>query len=344
MSATNIEIKELGGSEIEITGAIPAETYGAHRGKAVKNLSANIELPGFRKGHIPEKVLVQKMGDMAILEEMADLALRDAYPHIIIDNKIDAIGRPKVVITKIAAGNPLEFKITVAIMPEVKLADYKTIALGILSKKTEVSVGEKEVEETILEIQRMRFKREKGNAKMGTEVEEFPPLDDAFVKTLGDFESVADFKAKLTENIRREKERKELDKKRAEVLEALIKDSEITLPDVLIEAELDKMIAQLKGDIAQAGGTFEEYLKHIKKTDDDVRKEWRTDAEKRGKTQLILNKIAAEEKILAPEDEIAKQVKHLLDHYKDANPERARIYVETMLTNEEVFKFLEKQG
>jgi len=357
MPKTKIEIKKLENSEIEITGAIPAEVLEVHKGKAVKNLSANIEIQGFRKGHVPENILVQKVGEGAILEEMADLALREEYPKIVIENKIDAIGKPEVSITKIAKDNPLEFKIKVAVMPEVELTDYKAIAKKVMAKKESVEVTEKEIEDTIMEIRKMRAqaaaaqKKPKGEEKtdISTDVkdkkeEELPEINDEFVKTLGDFKNIEDFKEKLKSNLKQEKEKKAQDKKKAETIEEIIKDSTISLPNILVKSELDKMTAQFKDDVMRSGGTFEEYLKHIKKTEEDIRKEWRTDAEKRAKSQLIVNKIAIEEKIVAPKEEIEKQVKQLLEHYKDADPQRARIYIETVLTNEKVFEFLENQG
>ncbi|MFC1775564.1 hypothetical protein ACFLY0_01860, partial [Patescibacteria group bacterium] len=82
-------------------------------------------------------------------------------------------------------------------------------------------------------------------------------------------------------------------------------------------------------------------IKHIKKTEEDLKKEWRTDAEKRAKTQLVLNKIAVEEKIVPEKEKIDHEVKHLMEHYKDADENAARSYVETILTNELVFQFLE---
>ncbi len=350
----NIEIKELKDSEIEVTGTIPIEDFESHRAKAAKKLSANIEIQGFRKGHVPDKILMQKIGEDVILEEMADLALREEYPKIMIKNKIDAIGSPEVSITKIAKGNPLEFKIKVAVMPEVTLADYKAIAKKVMAKKVSIKVEDKEIEDTVMEIRKMRTKatdkQQSGDSeqkmtdnKKGGEEKKLPELDDEFVKTLGDFKDVGDFRKKLTENIKLEKERKVKDKKKAEVMEDLIKDSKILLPNIMVESELDKMMSQFKDDVARTGGAFDEYLKHIKKTEEDMRRQWRTDAEKRAKSQLILNKITLKENIIAPKEDVEKQVKHLLEHYKDANPDRARIYVETLLTNEKVFEFLENQ-
>ncbi len=346
MTQIQVEIKELENGEVEINGSIPHEIFDKHISLATKNISKNIEISGFRKGHIPEKVLIQKVGEGAILEEAADITLKEEFPKIIIENKIDTIGRPTISITKLAKGNPLEFKATIAIMPKIELPDYKTLAKKVLSKKEKVEVTDKEVDDTVNEIRKMRVKGTKDNnqKKEEKEAEEnLPKIDDEFVKTLGDFKNVSDFKEKLKKNITTEKEKKAKDKKRAEIMEEVIKGAKTTIPNIMIESELDKMISQFKDDIARSGGTFEEYLKHIKKTEEDMRKEWRTDAEKRAKSQLVLNKIATEEKITAPKDELDKQASSLLEQYKDADPARVRIYIETILTNEEVFKFLEKQ-
>jgi len=356
MPKTNTQIKKIEGSEVEITSTIPVNILEKHREKAVKKLSAQIEVRGFRKGHLPENILIQKVGEANILEEMAEMALREEYPKIITENKIDAIGRPEISITKIAKGNPLEFKVRVAVMPEVELADYKAIAKDVVMKKENVEVTEKEVDDTIAEIRKMRAqasvaKKEPGDGekidttadKEGEKKEELPEINDEFVKTLGDFKDVKDFKEQLKINLQKEKERKIQDKKKAEIMEKLIQNSTISIPKILVESELDKMTAQFKDNVMQSGGTFEEYLKHIKKTEEEIRKEWRTDAEKHAKSQLIINKIAITEKIIASNDEIEKEVKQLLDYYKDADPQRARIHVETVLTNKKVFEFLENQ-
>ena len=82
-------------------------------------------------------------------------------------------------------------------------------------------------------------------------------------------------------------------------------------------------------------------MKHLNKKVEDLRKEFRTDAEKKAKLALILNEIAKAEKIVAEEEKIAKEVAHILEHYKDADPERARMHTENILTNEKIFQFLE---
>src|SRR3989338_10213686 len=151
-------VKKLPKSEIEIEGELEADLFENYFEKALKKLGANIELDGFRKGKIPDNVLVSKIPEIHVLEEMAELALAEHYPKIIEAEKIDAISRPAISITKLARKNPLGFKIKTAVLPKIKLPDYRDIAKKIISKITEaekyISVTEKDLEDTIMDIRK----------------------------------------------------------------------------------------------------------------------------------------------------------------------------------------------
>ena len=121
-------------------------------------------------------------------------------------------------------------------------------------------------------------------------------------------------------------------------------ESKIELPLALIESETRRTEMQFMDDIARMGYSLEEYLKQSKKNIDDLRKEWGPYSEKKVKLQLVLNKIAEVEKIMAEKSEIEKEVKHIMEHYKDADHERAYAYAAGVLTNEKVFQFLENQS
>ena len=127
-------------------------------------------------------------------------------------------------------------------------------------------------------------------------------------------------------------------------MEKIIEDSTIELPKIVIEGEMEKMLAQFKDDIAKSGIGYEDYLKHIKKTEEDLRLEWKDASVKRAKSQVILNTIAKEEAISPKEEDIKREMENILANYKEAERFRVRMYVETFLTNELVFQFLEKQA
>lgn len=170
-----IEIKKLPDSEIEITGEIEANDFESCRQTALGNISQEIKMDGFRPGKIPEKILIEKIGENAVLEETAEIALRKFYPKILEENKIFAIGRPEIIITKIARNNPLGFKIKTAIMPEIELADYKKIAKEITADnsgknpealaKKRMEILEKISESTKMEIPKIIIEEEKNRNK-----------------------------------------------------------------------------------------------------------------------------------------------------------------------------------
>lgn len=337
---TNLQINKLDNSEIEIRAQISEKAILKYKERAIKQLSKNIKIDGFREGHIPESILLNKIGEQIILEEQAQMALSNAYPEIINTEKLNVIGRPEVIITKLAPNNPIEFKIKTAIVPEVILPDYKKISSKIEKIKNIDNVTEKELEETLEQIKKGIAGRKKDgdkNSQAGGEVE----LTDEFVKTLGEFKDLADFKTKIKESLIKEKGIRAKEKRRIDIVEAIIKETKIDIPKILIGSEIDKMMSQFKDDIVRMNMVFEEYLKKIKKTEDNLRTEWGNEAQKRAKLQLILNKISIQEKIKISEEDIKRETDNILKHYKNAKPENVRVYIESVLTNEKVFQLLE---
>lgn len=357
------KINKLKNSVVEIEGEIEAEVFENYFSIALKKLGDGLEIDGFRKGKAPENILLANIPESRILEEMAELALSEHYPKIITEEKIDAIGRPEISITKLARKNPLGFKITTAVLPEIKLPEYKEIAkkTNAKNKGKEVVVTDEEVENTITDIRKSRAPKKhmqevaeeeikKENTQTSdtkdpvSDVEnQLPELNDEFVQALGPFENVEDFKTKLKENLKLEKANLEREKNRLAIVEEIINSSEIDLPELLVEMELDKILYRMESDITQMGLKFEDYMKHMGKTVEDLRKEFRGEGEKKAKLALVLNKISEVEKLVAEMEEIEKEVAHILEHYKDADPTRARAYAENVLTNEKIFKFLESQ-
>lgn len=340
-----LKSKDLADSEVEIECEIDADSVACHRAKAIAKIQKEVNLPGFRPGHVPETILVKQVGDLFIYNEMAELAINEAFPEIVTESKTNFITMPHIQITKIADKSPIQFKITGPVMPEIKLPDYKKIAKKENSEKAEpVKATDKELEETIEEI-RKNYALKNHEHKEGDDHKNLPlpEVTEEWVKKLGAFSTIEDFKNKIREGIEKEKEFKAKDKKRMAIIENILEGTKVTLPKVLVESELRKMLAQFEDDITRAGLKMEDYLKHLKKTPEDLRKEWAPDAEKRAKVQLIITKIALEEKIEADQEVVKKEVDNLLKIYKDATEDRTKAYVEMMLTNEKVFEWLENQ-
>ena len=361
-------------SQVRIEGEIPFEELSKHRATAIKQLGRDMEIDGFRKGNVPEKMVIARVGEMAILSEMAERAIAENYPKALATHKIDAIGYPQIQITKIAEGNPLGFTATVATLPEIKLPDFKKIAHGVNEEKPSDEVTDEEVETQIKDILRQKLAYERLQKQAGGQTHthadgtvhegpahdedgnhiedettavkdtELPELTDEYVKTLGtegQFADVADFKAKIREHIAIQKKQDTVAAHRANLTDKIIDETTMELPQILIDSELDQMFNQMQSDLERANLNMDDYLGHIKKSKDDLKNEWTPAAEKRAKLQLVLNEIAKQEKVTPDKGQVDAQVDQLLEQYKDADEARVRIYVTSVMQNEAVMQMLE---
>ncbi len=353
------------GSQVKIAGEIPWEELLAERSEAIKKLGTNVAIDGFRPGHVPEAMLVQRIGEMNILMEMAERVIAHMYPHIIDTHELDVIGYPKIDITKIAPENPLGFTATVAVLPAITLPDYQSIAKEANSKKETTDVTDADVDNQIEDILRQKAAYERLQQKAVAKAEgdlptpetvdpieteedlkklPIPELTDDVVAGLGQpgqFTNVADFKAKVREHLEIEKKREVEAKHRALITDTIIAGTEMELPAVLLESEINQMFAQMNEDLERANLKMDDYLAHIKKTKDDLKAEWTPAAEKRAKLQLVLNEIAKKENITPDKEQLKSQVDQLAAQYKEADPHRIAVYVASIMQNEAVMKMLE---
>jgi len=348
---TNLNISPVKSSEIEITGQIPTETVMAHYNVVFEGLRGDFELPGFRKGNVPVHIFKQHVQEHRVFEDAAEAALQEAYPTIIHEQKLDVLGRPQVSITKLAIGNPVEFKIRVGVRPKVKLPDYRKIAK---TAKTDIAptVTDQEVEEVVDQLRKLHAAPPTGEigTKETTSEEKdlaekpLPALSDKFVKTLGNFENVADFTAKLRGNLQHEKTIEARRAKREEITAKLAEAATLDIPAVLIEDETQEMMSQLVGDLENAGLTLEEYLKRSKKTEEELHIEQHAYIERQLKARFILESIADAEHFEPDENAIRIETQILKEKYPNLDPERIRNYVTGLLKNEQVLEFLENGG
>lgn len=227
------KIEKLPDSEAQITGEITLPFLVACREEALKSFKKRASLPGFRKGRVPEDVLVKQIGEMGLLEEAAEIALGREYPNIIEEAKFKPIARPNIAVTKMVPGSPLEFKISVVLEPEFDLPDYKKIAKKVPPEKVE----------------------------------------------------------------KKEDESRAREKRRLKIIENLIKETKLDVPKRVVETEVHHMLHHFKQDIEKAGANWDEYLKKIEKTEEEILQTWREHVISRAKTELILVKIAKEEKL-----------------------------------------------
>lgn len=147
---------------------------------------------------------------------------------------------------------------------------------------------------------------------------ELPEINDAWVKTLGGFKDLTALKKSIEQGILKEKETKESQRVRQEILEKTAKDSEFEIPEVLIEKEKERMTDNFKKEIVQNTKlNFEDYLSQVNKTEKEIVELFLPQAKQRVKNLLILKEIAVKEKIEVSDKEIKEEIERILKHYSD---------------------------
>lgn len=178
------------------------------------------------------------------------------------------------------------------------------------------------------------------------EKSEVPVIDDKFAQELGHkVNTVAELEKDIETHLMDKKKREEDEKIKMNLIEQVVEKSKMDIPQVLVDSELTKMMEEYKLNIQGAGMTFENYLKQISKTEDDIKKDWAKDAEMRVKVNLVLREIAKKEDVKIEKAEIEKEVDNLEQVYPEVknNRQNAFYFVENRKKNEKVFELLVRE-
>jgi len=339
---TNLKKLKAKAGEVEFEAEIPLEILEKKSVEVLAAIALDFELPGFRKGKVPEDMIEKNVDKMRVFEEATDAVLYDAINEIIADEKLTIIGSPQITITKISPGNPVNFRIEMALMPKVSLPDYKKIGQTIAQKENNMEVSEAEVDEAIKNIQKMFASAGKEPGKEG-EPEKLPEINDEFIKQFGPFKNIEEFRAEFKKQIGEDKKIKLKEFKRDEIIKEIIKNSKIEIPPMLIDQEFQRFIQERDKSLAEAKLSLEDYLKKAGKTKEVLEKDMRRVAEERLKTHLVVMAIQQQENIVADEKEIHEKAEHLESHYPGREHGELHNMAEAMIINEKLFALFEKQ-
>src|SRR3989344_6828065 len=338
--------------EVEVKAEIPADVLLRYRAEALKEIQKTAKLDGFRPGKAPEERIIQVYGEPAILREAAQHAIEHELPELFASEKLLIIESPRVTTESPTAGKPLVFSARAALAPSIELPDYKKVAKKHpAAGADELSVSDEEHKQALTHLRRERSRIDKieagADAQKAAEdsrtaqEKDLPALDDAFVQSLG-YENAEKFSEVLRTNIKTEKEMQASEKRRAAILDELVKDSTIRYPLALRDHELGDMEARLKDDLTRVGQTLESYLAQAKKAREELLASWQDAADKRARVRLILTEIARKEGIEPDEGMLMKEVENARKHYPQADPNALRAHIAHALRNDATLRFLEQ--
>jgi len=134
-----------------------------------------------------------------------------------------------------------------------------------------------------------------------------PALDDGFAKTVG-VPDVAALQKAVRDELAHGAFHEARDAAAETAMSHAVETSEVEVPEVLIQDELDHMVAELRARASERGVTWERFLLQAKKTEPEIREEWRAAAERRAKSLLVLDAIAKQEGVSVSSTELAQEV------------------------------------
>jgi len=152
-------VETLNPTRVKLTVEVPFEELKPSLDAAYKTIASQIQVPGFRKGKVPARIIDQRVGRGAVLQEAVNEALPQFYGQAVEENSVRPIGQPEVDVTEVPAedGQELKFTVEVDVRPEITLPDYASMKHEVET----VTVSDEDVEERLTSL-RERFGTLKG--------------------------------------------------------------------------------------------------------------------------------------------------------------------------------------
>src|SRR3989344_7062837 len=147
-----VSSKKLPRGQAEVTVVLTVAEYQPFLQQTAAGISMRLSIPGFRPGKAPYSIVVEKIGEGKLWEEALEPAVKRTYAKAMTESKFITIGSPQLAILTIAPGNPISYRATVNLLPDVELPELEKIS--ITRKKVEVT--DAEVESTLDDIRKMR--------------------------------------------------------------------------------------------------------------------------------------------------------------------------------------------
>ncbi len=302
------------------------------------------KIPGFRPGKAPRAMYERTYGREHLWEEAAEDLVEDTYREILDAERIEAIDRPEVKIAELAEGKPLKYTATVVVRPEVTLGDYtkhgatvepvapaddevdRTIAAmreshaqlrpvdrpaekgDVLTVDIDAKVGER----TLSFARNAHIEAGKelgitglGEALVGMRAGEEKKVELTFPEDTSEGELAG--RTTVRNELAHAAFHEARDAAADKAMEHALATAEVEVPEVLVEDELEHLVADLKARVKEEGVPFEKFLLQTRKTEQEIRAEWRPIAVRRAKSLLVIDAIARKEGVTVSGNELAAQ-------------------------------------
>jgi FKBP-type peptidyl-prolyl cis-trans isomerase (trigger factor) len=316
------------GAQVSITGTLPAERIEKERARAIARIQKEMILPGFRRGKVPVERVIQEVGEKSLWQEAAEAALKDEAEGLLKEHEVIPVMPIGASLQAAEAGADVPFEIIAIVAPTCSIEGYKENAEKALSRLAKVD----EEKEKALALEALRKQ-----ARTMSQSEGEGPLTDEEAKKLG-LENAAAAELFLIEEAARAFREHELQKKRGAMAETLITKAACDIPHAFIHDEARSLLEATKKDVARQGVPWNDYLKRVGKSEEDVMKDLEGPAEKRVALDIIFGEIARTEKV-EPDNKEEERLAHALVS-QGVTHDQAHNYIRATMLREKVWELL----
>jgi len=374
------DVEELSPTRVKLTIEVPFEELKKNLDQAYREVARQVRVPGFRPGKVPPRVIDQRFGRGAVLEQAINDAVPEFYSKAVADNEVVPLGQPEVEVTRLDDGKELAFTAEVDVRPRFELPALESVSVTV--DNAEVSPDQVEeylnaLRERFASLKTVERPAETGDFvsidlaasadgkpvedaqasgvsyEVGTDtmldglddalagmsagetktftaelaggkhagvaaevlvtvntvkVKELPVLDDDFAQAASEFDTIGELRASTRKQMEAMRRAGQAGQARERVLEALIEQVEMPLPERVVQAEVDQRRENLQTQLDRASLTMKAYLEQSGQTRDQLDTGFDTDARKSVKAQFILDKLAADEELKVTADELSAYV------------------------------------
>ena len=389
----SVTVEKLEKSMAKLKIEVSAEQLEKAIQKAYEKNKNKIQLPGFRKGKAPRKMIEQMYGKGVFYEDAANELIETEYPKAVEECGEDVVSSPKIDVEQLEAGKDFIFTAEVALKPPVKLGKYK----GVEVEKMDIDVTDADVDAEIDKqrntnartvevtdraaqkddivtldfegfVDGVAFQGGKGtdypltigsgsfipgfeDQLIGFEIgkegdvnvtfpkdyqaeelagkdatfkctikaikaKELPELNDEFASDVSDFDTLAEYKEDVKNKLVEKKTGEEKAKREDAVVRAVVEDSEMELPEAMVETQSRQIVNDFAQRLQMQGMNMDQYLQYTGNTVDKMLEQVRPQAVERIQARLVLEAVAKEENITVSDEEFEDELKKMAEQYK----------------------------
>ena len=382
----NYTYEKVSGNKAKLTFTVPAEQFDEALQKAFLKVRGRINVPGFRRGKAPRRMIETLYGESVFYDEALDAIFPDVYREAVKELDLHPVDQPEVEMDEIGAGKDLKFHLEVFVRPDVTLGDYKGLEVEVAQQKVtdemidaRIAQDQEKVSRTVdvedrpvqngdtvnlnyagtvdgvafdggtAENQTLTigsnqfipgFEEQMIGMNIGEEKDlnvtfpaqyhaenlagkdavfhvkvnsiqatEKPALDDDFAADVSEFNTFAEYRENVVKELTKQVEESNANAIENAVMEKAVANAQMDVPAAMIDDQVDYMIQDMEMNMRYQGLKMEDFLKYTGQTLDAMKLSYRGEAERRVKTELVMEAIRKAEGAEPTEEEIEAEIK-----------------------------------